>query len=240
MIQFKYNIENISKYQCGNLPDNSIKLKAPATEEIQKKAFPIADVLCAVMFIPMFLKSFSNHMSVIEPICILVVVILGFILLFVHEILHAVVYPKSANVTIGNLKNKFFFVALASYPLKRSRFIFMSLLPLVLGIVPLLIFIISPLHLLVLNSIMFGTAYLGMISPYPDIYNVIIVLKQTKKHDHIMFYGDDMYRIPNVKQKRAIAPNVPLWIVWIRVNTKFSIISLSCRRYLHHKVCRLC
>ena len=122
-------------------------------------------------------------------------------MLFIREILHAVVYPESANVTIGNLKNKFFFVALASYPLKRSRFIFMSLLLLVLGIVPLLIFIISSPHSLVLNSIMFGAAYLGMISPYPDIYNVIIVLKQTKKHDHIMFYGDDMYRIPNMKQK---------------------------------------
>ena len=107
MIQFKYNIENINEYQCGNLPQNSIKLKTPATEEIQKKAFPIAAVLCAVMFITMFLKSFSNHMSVIEPVFILVGVILGFLLLFVHEILHAVVYPKSANVTIGNLKTRF-------------------------------------------------------------------------------------------------------------------------------------
>ena len=60
MIQFKYNIENINEYQCGNLPQNSIKLKTPATEEIQKKAFPIAVVLCAVMFITMFFKTFSK------------------------------------------------------------------------------------------------------------------------------------------------------------------------------------
>ena len=172
-------------------------MKTLATEEIQKKAFPIAIILCAIMLITMFFKTFSSHMSVIEPIFILAGVILGFLLLFVHEILHAVVYPKSANVTIGNLKNKILFVVLVSCPLKRSRFIFMSLLPLVLGIIPLVIFIISSPHSLVLNSIMFGTACLGMVSPYPDIYNVMTVLKQTEKHDCIMFYGDDMYCIPN-------------------------------------------
>lgn len=197
MIQFKCNIENINEYQCGNLPQNSIKLKTPTAEEIQKKAFPIAVALCSVMFITMFFKTFSNHMSVIKPIFILIGVALGFLLLFVHELLHAVVYPESANVTIGNLKNKILFVALVSYPLKRGRFIFMCLLPFILGIVPLIVFIGSSPHSLILNSIMFGTACLGMVSPYPDIYNVIIVLKQTEKHDYIMFYGDDMYRIPN-------------------------------------------
>ena len=136
-------------------------------------------------------------MNVIQPIFILAGVILGFLLLFVHEILHAVVYPKSAKVTIGNLKNKFLFVVLASYPLKRGRFILMCLLPFVLGIIPLIIFICSSPRSLVLNGIMFGAAFLGMVSPYPDVYNVIIVLKQTKKHDYIMFYEDDMYCIPN-------------------------------------------
>ena len=94
-------------------------MKTLATEEIQKKAFPIAIILCAIMLITMFFKTFSSHMSVIEPIFILAGVILGFLLLFVHEILHAVVYPKSANVTIGNLKNKILFVVLVSCPLKK-------------------------------------------------------------------------------------------------------------------------
>ena len=66
-------------------------------------------------------------MNVIQPISVLAGVALGFLLMFVHEILHAVVYPKSAKVTIGNLKNKFLFVVLASYPLKRGRFILMCL-----------------------------------------------------------------------------------------------------------------
>ena len=142
-------------------------------------------------------KTFSNHMNVIQPISVLAGVALGFLLMFVHEILHAVVYPKSAKVTIGNLKNKFLFVVLTSYPLKRGRFILMCLLPFVSRIIPLIIFICSSPRSLVLNGIMFGAAFLGMVSPYPDVYNVIIVLKQTEKHDYIMFYEDDMYCIPN-------------------------------------------
>ena len=42
---------------------------------------------------------------------------------------------------------------------------------------------------------MFGMACMGIVSPFPDVYNVILVLKQTKNTDKIMFYGDDVYRI---------------------------------------------
>ena len=45
-------------------------------------------------------------------------------------------YPRNALVTIGKITGKISFVALASYPLKRRRFIVMCLLPFVLGIIP--------------------------------------------------------------------------------------------------------
>ncbi len=49
-----------------------------------------------------------------------------------------------------------------------------------LGIVPLIIFLFS----------------------HPDIYNVSIILKQAEKDDSIMFYKDEMYRIPNQENNR--------------------------------------
>ncbi len=36
---------------------------------------------------------------------------------------------------------------------------------------------------------------MGMVSPYADVYNVISVLRHTKKNDKVMFYEDDLYRI---------------------------------------------
>ena len=56
----------------------------------------------------------------------------------------------------------------------------MCLLPFMLGIVPLIIFLFS----------------------HPDIYNVSIILKQAEKDDSIMFYKDEMYRIPNQENNR--------------------------------------
>lgn len=51
MIKYVRNIDDISQYQCGDLPVNAQKLNTPATtEEMMKKAIPIAAFLCVVMF----------------------------------------------------------------------------------------------------------------------------------------------------------------------------------------------
>lgn len=71
----------------------------------------------------------------------------------------------------------------------------MCLLPFVLGIIPLLIFIVSPADYRELNGLMFGMSCMGMVSPFPDVYNVFIVLKNANKKDAIMFYKNDMYKV---------------------------------------------
>lgn len=196
MIRFVKTIDNIIEYQCGELPTTAEKLDAPVTtEDMMKKSIPIAIALCLIMVLTMFIKIFMSKSRVIFPPMVLGGCFLGFLLIIVHEWLHAIVYPKEANVTIGKLKGKIVFVALASYPLKRIRFIFMCLLPFLLGIIPLMLFIVSSPQETVFNGLMFGMACMGMVSPYPDVYNVILVLKQTKSTDKIMFYGDDVYRI---------------------------------------------
>ena len=80
--------------------------------------------------------------------------------------------------------------------MKRIRFVIMCLLPFVLGIVPWLLFIVSPAHNTVFNGFMFGMTCVGMVSPAPDVLNVILVMKQVRKGEKVMFYGEDMYRIP--------------------------------------------
>ena len=79
--------------------------------------------------------------------------------------------------------------------MSKRRFILMCLLPFVLGIIPLIVFILSPAENTMLNGFMFGAASMGMFSPYSDVYNVITVLRQTKKNEKIMFYEEDLYRI---------------------------------------------
>lgn len=197
MIKFSAAIDNAGDFQKGDLPAEAVKLSSPSsTGEMMLKAAPIAGVLSIILAAAMVLKTFLNHMRVISPIALIFGAAAGFALLWVHELLHAVVYPKEASVTIGKIKGKLIFVALASYPLKRRRFVLMCLLPFVLGLLPLCVFLLSAPENLIFNGIMFGLACMGMTSPYPDVYNVISVLRQTKHSDMIMFYGDDIYKIP--------------------------------------------
>lgn len=196
MIKIKLSIDNINEYQTGILPDNSVKLETPQSiDEMMKKAAPIAGALCLLLFVAILSKTLICGTRVISPLFIPIGFAVGAVLLIVHEWLHGIVYPKEADVTIGKIKGKATFVALASYPLKRSRFIIMCLLPFILGIVPLIIFIFSPAECKKLNGVMFGMSCMGMVSPFPDIFNVITVLKKANKNNAIMFYQDDMYKI---------------------------------------------
>ena len=196
MIKLKMSIEDINEYQTGILPENAVKIETlQSIDEMMKKAAPIAVILCVLMFTTMLCKTIVNKTVVVSPIFILFGFCIGFVLLVVHEWLHGIVYPQNASVTIGKMKGKISFVALASYPLKRSRFIIMCLLPFILGIVPLLIFVVNPPSYRELNGLMFGMACMGMVSPFPDVYNVIVVLRNTNKNDAIMFYKDDMYKV---------------------------------------------
>ncbi|MFQ8811892.1 MAG: DUF3267 domain-containing protein [Gallintestinimicrobium sp.] len=175
MIKLKMSIEDISEYQTGILPKNAVKIETPQSiEEMMKKAAPIAAVLCVLMFVTMLCKTVMNKTVVISHVFILIGFCLGYICLVIHEWLHGIVYPRNALVTIGKITCKISFVALASYPLKRRRFIVMCLLPFVLGIIPLLIFIVSPAEYRELNGLMFGMSCMGMVSPFPDVYNVFI------------------------------------------------------------------
>ncbi|MGN0383683.1 MAG: DUF3267 domain-containing protein [Eubacterium sp.] len=196
MIKVRLSINDINEYQTGILPNNAVKIETPQSiDDMMKKSAPIAGILCMLLFATMLCKTILSGTVVISPLFILVGFLLGFVLLIVHEWLHGIVYPKEANVTIGKMKGKVTFVALASYPLKRFRFIVMCLLPFVLGLVPLIFFIFCPAEYRILNSIMFGMACMGLVSPFPDVYNVILVLRKAKRNDAIMFYQDDMYKI---------------------------------------------
>ena len=162
MIKIVWSINDINKYQTGKLPDNAVKIETPkSVDELMKKASPIAAILCVLLFAAMFGKTIVCKVTVISPIFILVGFALGFLLLMIHEWLHGIVYPKDADVTIGRIKGKTTFVALASYPLKRDKFILMCLLPFVLGVVPFILFLISPAEFRVFNGLNFWYGVYG-------------------------------------------------------------------------------
>lgn len=157
-------------------------------ENIQVKAIPICIFLVILCIAVLFLKVFNSAIS-IKPLFLILGFLIGFLLLIVHEILHGIVYPKNVNVSIGFIK-PITFVALASYPMSKKRFIIMCLLPFILGIIPMLIFIL--LNNSTICNLSFGMMCMGLISPYPDVYNVFQVIKKVPKGKNVLFYEDTL------------------------------------------------
>lgn len=186
----------VSEYQKGSLDSKAKKMILPDTiKEMMIKALPFAIVLFVIIFLSMFIKTFFAKQVIIKPEFCLLGFVASFAGLIVHEWLHAVAYPSKSTVYIGFYPKAFAAVALVSYPIKRCRYIIMSLLPLILGIVPIVIFWFSPIEWKAWNGFWFGFAMMGLISPYPDCYNVYQVLKQTPKGCRIQNFGNDTYWI---------------------------------------------
>ncbi len=71
----------------------------------------------------------------------------------------------------------------------------MSLMPAILGILPLALFMMTPPDALAVNGALFGMAVMGLISAYADYFNVVQVLRQTKPGERVQFFGDDTYAV---------------------------------------------
>lgn len=200
-ITWKGIIENPADYQMGALSENAVKLNMPETSnEMMVKALPFVIPSIVIIFIAMFLKTTYAGQAVAAPPAVILGFAASIAVLPIHELLHAIVYPSAAAVVIGIVPKQCIAVALASYPLKRSRFIFMCLLPYLLGVIPIFLFCIFPASYTGSNGFLFGLSIMGLTSPYVDSYNVYQVLKQTSEGDSIQFYGDDLYAISGKTQ----------------------------------------
>ena len=104
-------------------------------KKMQTKALPLMIPSVLICFICMFTKAFIANEKVVKIGFIFVVVFIGFLLIIVHELLHAIAFPKNATVYIGLIPRSFTAVALSSSPVKRNRFIFLSILPIILGLI---------------------------------------------------------------------------------------------------------
>lgn len=178
-IIWKGIIKDEEEFPAAEIPRGACKLDGEEDmKKMQIKALPFMLPSMFVCLLCMFAKTFAAGERVVDLRFVFVGVGLGIGLMIVHELLHAVGFPREAVVYIGVVPKSLTAVALSPSPVKRNRFIFLSLLPLVLGIVPLAVFCLSAGGLKELNGCMFGMAVMGMVSVYPDIYNVYHILRR--------------------------------------------------------------
>lgn len=193
-IIWKGIIKSENDFPTANIPENAKKLDSEEDiKKMQIKALPFMIPSILICFICMFVKTFIAKEKVINVGFLFLGVIIGFLLILVHELLHTIAFPKNATVYIGVMPKSFTAVVLSSSPVKRNRFIFLSILPIILGLIPLIIFCLSINELKELNGILFGMSIMGMISVYPDIYDVFNILKVVPKNSIIQNNKNETY-----------------------------------------------
>ncbi|MBO4928400.1 MAG: DUF3267 domain-containing protein [Clostridiales bacterium] len=169
-----------TSHQSPSVPQNAIKIRD--AEGFIGKALPLGIVPMIICMVTVFLKAFIKKEPPISPIFLIPAFLFGFVIaLPLHELAHAVCYPKEATVWVGLCIRKMQAWTISYHPLKKGRFIGMSLAPAVLGIIPLIGVILTPITMKPLLTICIVSAFMGLISPVPDYMDVISVLRKTPK-----------------------------------------------------------
>ena len=99
--------------------------------------------------------------------------IIGVMMLGIHEILHLLPYPKTANkfIAINNGKP----VSFCNVAITKNKFVLSSFLPILLGILPIFLFIFLPNVYKGLNTILWTCGTIGLGAAGNDYIETLIV-----------------------------------------------------------------
>ena len=186
---------------CGNkkwdsafpekpLPENAVNLERKADIFTGSLLYGIVPFLICLLII--YIKWRWLGTKTVCPALVPVGILIGLLLMPVHELLHAVCYCEDQTVYIGLSLEKFAAFAVCHEKISRRRFIVMSLMPMLLGIIPLAVFLIAPSSP-ILTAICIPTGVIGMLGPMPDYMDVHMVLKQVPKGASVQSQNDGFY-----------------------------------------------
>lgn len=161
-----------------SMPTKAVMLKRP--DNIFRASIPYGILPLILSYVPIIVKWFVLDERAVNPIYIPLGILIGLLLIPVHELLHALCYPDKSIVYIGVSINKFAAFAVCHEPISKRRFIIMSLAPILLGVIPLAIFFIAPASSII-SGICIPVGIIGMLSPMPDYMDIHLICKQVPK-----------------------------------------------------------
>lgn len=174
------------------VPQNAIKIRD--ADGVIEKATPYAILPMLICMATVVIKAYIYGESPVSPVYMIPGFVVGLIIaLPLHEFAHAICYPKEATVWVGLCLRKVAAYAISYHPLTKTRFIIMSLAPAVLGIIPLIGFILIPITMKPILTICMVSAFMGLISPIPDYRDITNVLKKSPPHALICDTKDGLY-----------------------------------------------
>ena len=171
------------KYPEEKIPDSAIEIESPDNIFTASAKYGVLPMIFC--FACLLIKSKIYNEFPLDRRFIWAGIVLGLCLIPVHELLHAVCCPKNATVYYGISIKKFAAFCICHYPMTKRRYITMSLLPMILGVIPLILFLTFPISWKISSAICWPAAMIGMLSPMPDYMDVHYVSKVVPVEAHI-------------------------------------------------------
>lgn len=136
----KYNLDPDTLPHGEHKPNAVAFKEAQDTEKLAIAANAVAFVIIVLLAIPIVLKIKQYPFS---PLQLMLGGIMPMLIMFPHELLHAICFKKDVYI-YTNFKQGMLFVV-GPEDMSKARFIFMSLLPnIIFGFIPYIIWLIFP------------------------------------------------------------------------------------------------
>ena len=140
----------------GVLPPNAVKFVEPATPgrlNLVASLFILPALLLIGVFV--LVSSLLHGSEIIRPSHSLSGFVLAFLVIYPHELLHAICFGKNAEVEMFIIPRLLTAFVYSTQPISKARFIFLSLFPnLIFGWFPLSLWMIFP-HVGIFSNILF-------------------------------------------------------------------------------------
>ena len=182
--------KNQEKIVYKELPNNSKKF---IIKNYNTKFWLTAILFVTLSFLLLNYKRYgeNNGEFPLDRAFIIVGIIIGLILILLHEILHLIPYPKN---DIKIIVFSFFKVySFCAAPIEKSKFILSSLLPMLLGIIPMFVFLVFPVDYGQINAILWGMGSVGLVVCTSDFVEGVSAVFQVPKNNLIQSSSDGFY-----------------------------------------------
>lgn len=192
---WKGKFNGIEDLPIGELPKNAVRFEEPeSAEELAKETrrflIPVVIFLLIVIFLRIKINGFFGVSDVIN---IFGIILIPFSIL-PHEYLHAIFFPKDAEVEMWySIKQRLALVT-STTAITKKRFIFLSLFPnIVFGFLPLIIWIFIPSYMSFISGILFTFGFISLIMGVGDFMNIYNTIKQVPKGAMTQISGFNSY-----------------------------------------------
>lgn len=183
----------IEQLPLGDLPENAVKYKEPKNILMLNIVAGLYTVPVIILVVVVTLLKRPIGAEIPSMIHIFGVA-LALLMIVPHELLHAICFPKDAEVGVWFAPKSLMAFVYSIVPVSKNRFIFISLLPsIVFGALPLTIWCMLPYSVSSFNNTLYSFACWSLFFGAGDYMNVINTIFQVPKGGMTQLSGFHSY-----------------------------------------------